>query len=666
MNFYNKIKNFFSTRNLSIANSYVSKMSGPIYSKFKVAKAVKDGYQINGLVYRAINLIANSCSSVPWEVLDKNGEPIEGHYISELIKYPNPHVSKQDMFQLIISWLELSGNAYLHKVKAQGRTQELWPISPDRLSPIPSKDISEWMKGYALDESRTVTYEPEDIIHFLYFNPANPLEGISPLQAISRIVDTDNSMTDFSISSMQNNGVLNGVFSFKREFQTIDEANAVAEKLDERYSGADAARKNIVLGSEATYTRLSATPQELDFNASKRLIRDYIAICMGVPPVLLGSQESATYNNYQTSEVIFWDHKNVPLLSDLSNTFNMSFRDELNEGERIVPNLSNVPALRKVKEEQGDYMQKLFDMGVPFDQLNKIFGLGIEKFEDWDKSKVKNTKTLEVKSHNPGEIKKNSIETGQLDRLATRNFEKELKDRDALVENKANDIQELLDYQHKLIVDKINTSEENDLQWFDVEEVIRDTWQDWNTVYTDITLQAALDAADNITIEKRDTELERAIRSYLNAETLVLQELGHIKASTALKLIDQVESALDNGWTTTQLQQAIIDIGAFSPARALRLSRTIVGSASSIGQIVSAKSVNAQSKHWRTANDSKVRSTHADREAQGFIPMNHAFIHGGMYPLDPILSPADRCNCRCSLSFRIEKASYLGEDYKAI
>lgn len=640
-------------------------MGAPLYTKFKVQKAVKEGYAINGLVYRAINLIANCCSSVPWEVINADGEPIEGHYISELIKYPNPNISKQDMFQLLISWLELSGNAYLHKVKAQGRTRELWPISPDRLSPIPSKDISEWLKGYALDESRTVSYLPEDIIHFLFFNPANPLEGISPLQAISRIVDTDNSMTDFSISSMQNNGVLNGVFSFKREFQTIDEANAVAEKLDERYSGADAARKNIVLGSEASYTRLSATPQELDFNNSKRQIRDYIAICMGVPPVLLGSQESATYNNYQTSEIIFWEHKNIPLLSDLASTFNMSFRDELNEGERIAPNLSNICALRKVKEEQGDYIQKLFDMGVPFDQLNKIFEIGVNEFEDWDKSRVKTTKALEVKADNPN-LKKNSFETENLSRLATRNFEKELADRDSLVESKAKDIQELLDYQLKLLVDKINTLDKNDLQWFDVEECLQDTWQDWNSVYTDITLQAAFAAADNITIEKRDTELERAIRSYLNSETLVLQELGHIKASTALQVIDQVESALDNGWTATQLQQAIIDIGAFSPARALKLSRTIVGSASSIGQMVSAKSVNAQSKHWRTANDSKVRSTHADREAQGFIPMNHAFIHGGMYPLDPLLSAADRCNCRCSLSFRIEKASYLGEDYKVI
>lgn len=662
MGILKSISNFFSKRNLAQSDSYISRMGAPIYSKWKIKNAVKEGYSINSWVYRAISINANSASSVPWQVLNKEGEPVEGHHLTELFNNPNPFISRQDLFQLIVSWLELSGNAYSKKVKADGRTVELWPISPDRLAPIPSKQVDEWIKGYALDEARTVTFLPEEIIHNLYFNPASPLVGIGPLEAVSKTIDVDNAINDFNLSSMQHQGILSGVFSFKREFSSQKEADTIQENLNEKYAGSDNAGKFVVLGSEANYIRTSATPVELNFTESKKMNCEQIFIAFGIPPQYAGVQESSTYNNYQTSELIYWFQKIVPLLSDLQSTYNMSFRDELGDGERLAPKLTAIPTIRKALQDKGLIAKDFWEMGVPLSQLNDLLEIGLSEYEGWDKSHIKTTIELDTKkqdkenNENKEEIeleKRYQKNYQKKTSLLTRDFDNEVNILDSIVEEKSETIQELLDEQKDLIFKAIQKSAKNDkVKWFDVQDVLFPTWETWEKTYNEMALETALIMAETITISKRSTDVEDAISEYFKQEAFVLTELSFIEATTTDAIIAQVEQGIEDGWTVTQLQTAILDVAALSPARALMLSRTINGTAGSLGQFHSAKSVNATKKHWRTARDGKVRDQHIKREQEGFIPIDKPFELGGMFPLDPVLAPGDRINCRCSLSFK--------------
>ena len=147
---------FAEARNYAVANVWEVNMGQPTYSTFSIQKAVKHGYKVNPTVYRAVYLITKSASSVPWAVYNDEGEELPDHHLSQLFKHPNPHISRQDLFELLVSWQELCGNAYMYKVKSGSTTTELWPISPDRLGVIPSKDITEWLKGYKLDQDKGI------------------------------------------------------------------------------------------------------------------------------------------------------------------------------------------------------------------------------------------------------------------------------------------------------------------------------------------------------------------------------------------------------------------------------------------------------------------------------------------------------------------------------
>ena len=650
MQIISKLKNLF-TRNLAFSNSYAIKTGAAQFKDWTIQNAVKDGYEANSWVYRAVSLIAKSSASVPWVVQNSEGEHID-HYLSDLIAYPNPAISRQDVFELLISWLELGGNAYLNNVKVGGKSTELWPVSPDRLTPVLSKNISEWIKGYALDQSQKVHFEPDEILHFKYFNPANPYEGIGPLQAVRKTVDIDVDQLSWNKSAMQNRGVLDGVFSFKKEFRSQKQADAVKESLNERYAGG---RGFGVVGSEAKYERTALTPVQMDFMASRQFNRDEIFIIFGVPPQYAGTQESSTYNNYQTSELIFWFQKIIPLLNDIKDTLNFFFKAELGEGLHFNYDLGKIPAIRRALLERSKTAKILFEMGVPTSQLNRIFEFGIEEFDGWDVSHIKKTQDAQI------EVKKTSkiVETRKSILLSKRSFEQEQKDRDEFSIKRAKGIEILLGNQQEIIFDAIEKNATDIVGYINVEKLLLNSWSDWINFYNELTKEYAMIASGEVVLTRSaNPDIEELINKYLEEESTVLIEKSLIEKTTVSQLIDQVEEGIESAWTTAQLQQAIVDIGVFSPGRALRLSRTITGTSGSIGQFVGAKETGANYKKWINAGF-EVRDLHISRAAGSAIKINDRFpamagaFQGPMFPLDNVLAPSDRVNCRCAMSFEI-------------
>lgn len=629
-------------RNYAVADAWQTKMEQPVYTSWTLEKAVKEGYRANGWVYRAVNLITKAAASVPWKVVNEDGESLPKHHISVLLDRPNPHISRQDLFELIISWLELSGNSYLKKVQSGERTVELWPISPDRLRPVPAKDVSEWLAGYALDESNGVSFESEDIIHHKFFNPANPLLGIAPLEAAAKTVDCDNEQQDFNKAAMQNRGVVDGVMTFEREFEDQKDADVVADSLNERHAGPKNARRIRVVGSNARYHRMSLTPVEMDFGVSRKFNRDEIFIILGVPPQYAGAQESSTYNNYSTSELIFWLSTVIPLLDDLADTFTHSLHSELNPGEKIQPDLSNVPVLRAALFTKSETAEKLFKMGVPFKQLNAVFKFGFNEFPGWD-----------VPMPSQSTTEKASAERKRLTLIEKRAVDDEQDEIENTAENIMKPVfEELFEKQRKAIfADFDKTGGAN------VTEIIEDSNDDWEKTLNGFYVTIGVKFGSDITIEKRqaEDEISALLEEYLDEEKLVLTEVSFISDTTVSLILQQMEEGLEQGWATKELQQAIIDVGTFSPARALMLARTITGNAANLGQWKSAELSGATHKTWITAGF-EVRDSHKKMQGKT-VKIDEDFKIGkekARYPLDNRLSPGNRVNCRCTLTYEVE------------
>lgn len=160
--------------------------------------------------------------------------------------------------------------------------------------------------------------------------------------------------------------------------------------------------------------------------------------------------------------------------------------------------------------------------------------------------------------------------------------------------------------------------------------------------------------AKNITI-KQNGPAEERIAETVEAERLILTETSLIEVSTANQITGVVSKALKEGLTIAQMQEAIIDAGIFGPARALRISRTITGSAASLGQLIAGEMSGATKKVWRDSGFN-VRAAHQERDGET-VGINDRFsvklgsLVGPRWPGDPDVSASDRISCRCSLTF---------------
>lgn len=631
---FEKIKNFFK-RNIAFSDMHQAQMGQPLWTTWTLEKAVKEGYNGNVWVNIAVRMIAKNASSVPWYV-SKDGAKLDNHHLTKLMERPNPSVSRQDFMELWFSWLELAGNAYGIKIKQGTKTIELWPASPDRLAPVPSKVMAEWLLGYAIDGLNAIKYQPDEVIHAMYFNPANPLLGISTLQGCCKVVDVDNAQDSFNASAMQNRCVVDGTWVFEREFISQDETNAIADKINEKHSGPLNARRQGVLGSNAKYIRTALNPIEMDFLNTGKVNGHKILAAFGIPPQLAGSQESSTYNNFAVASAILWGNKIIPILEDVKDALNASFYDELMPGEEITYDTSNISALLPAYSEKIFIAKELSAMGLPFEQINSMFNLGASEFEGWDKStpKAQTTRlqTLTKSSQEKFQVRASSDDIEAAGEKFSKDFESFLDRQGAKVN------QDLAAHNGT----NIQTILKNDNEELTV--LIFETYSKIAGLFVDSLVVSKRDLADTVTTQMLGDLLK-----------IAGVESGLITQSTIDSVFEQITDGLTNGLSMAKLQQAIIDTGIFSPERSLRIARTVATGAANVGQLKGAQFTGATHKTWITGTHD-VRDTHQKMDGVK-IPIGDMFTVGGKkcsYPGDNSLPAKERVNCRCGMSFSIE------------
>src|SRR5690606_4155244 len=154
-------------------------------------------YEQSPWVYVAVNRIAEAAALVPLRVFRLEGErriEVERHPLEDLLDSPNPYLSRFELIEQTVGMLELCGNAYWFLAgDGQGTPVEIWTLAPDRITIVP--DDSRYVKGYIYEiDGKRIPLEPEEVIHFKRWHPANDYYGLSALEAARLAVASDRAM----------------------------------------------------------------------------------------------------------------------------------------------------------------------------------------------------------------------------------------------------------------------------------------------------------------------------------------------------------------------------------------------------------------------------------------------------------------------------------------
>lgn len=216
-------------------------------------------------------------------------EEVLEHPYLELMRNVNPVENEFETKELLMLYLELTGNAYLLLANSKlGKPSQLWVLQSQHITIIPDK--TEYIKYYVYkkDTPQETRFEPEEIIHFKYPNPKDILYGTSPLMAAADSIDINNYMKQFEAALFKNRAVPEHYIVGKNLSKT--QRDQLEEQL-QKYKGAARVGKTGVFSGEIDIKALNLTPKELNFLAGHKITRDEIAAIFGVPVSKLTTED---------------------------------------------------------------------------------------------------------------------------------------------------------------------------------------------------------------------------------------------------------------------------------------------------------------------------------------------------------------------------------------
>lgn len=331
----------------------------PLYGEWDSEKAIRDGLKASVIVYRAVTLKAKAASSVPWVAYMKprgtgsKRTRVEGHELEGILANPmrgldiRPRFSGQDLIEAMVGYLDLAGKTgiYLQGLKRDGRFTNMRMMLPHRMLPVldQHRGIVQWQ--YQVDG----TYYPvaaEQVHYTRYADPASEWDGLSPLKAMARVVDTDVESVNANYFTLTNMGVPPGAMFSKAPLdQPIKESNR--REWAQNYSGKNRGKMPFLDGTEWGWVRFGLTPQELLLIETRKMNWVEICVGLGVPTELMGIQDQKTYNNYKEGKKALWEDTLIPLLDDIKDGFNTDLAPRWDDRLEVEPDLSNVPALQE-------------------------------------------------------------------------------------------------------------------------------------------------------------------------------------------------------------------------------------------------------------------------------------------------------------------------------
>ena len=319
-------------------------------------------------VYAAVKLRAEAVTRPPLRVYrtEPTGRrtPVEpSHPVARLLERVNPWYTRADLWRATEIYLCLWGAAFWAIERGEDGQPELWPLRPDRMAVIP--DRQRYVRGFVYRGAvEQVAYTPDEIVWLRYFNPLEEMAGLSPLAPARLSADMGHEGLHFNRHLLRNSARPDFLLLTNQEMNDAELEDFYA-RWEQRYQGTGNAHRPAVASAIRDVKTLGLSHRDIDFIQGLRWSLEEVSRTYGVPKLLLGDFERATYANVQASERMFWRNTVVPEVKFLEEQLNRSLLPRLGYPQLTVEfDLSVIEALQEDENSRVQRETALLDRGV--------------------------------------------------------------------------------------------------------------------------------------------------------------------------------------------------------------------------------------------------------------------------------------------------------------
>lgn len=282
--------------------------SQTVVPRMKASEYLKSA---SGWVYGCVGVIADEIAGIDLKIYQiKKGEQIEleEHEALDVLYRANNAMTRFDLVNLSVQYLELTGEAPWFISYKDGKPDQIILLRPDRLTVLPGKD-GEVIGGYKYrvygdTGMKELDLEPHEVILLKYTDPDNPMRGKGPLQAAAMVVDLDNYAEKWNSQFFKNSAQPSAALKTDKTLSK-DVRARLERKLKENYQGQDNAHKTIILENGLSFEKMSLSQKDMDFIEQQRFSRDKILAIFRVPRTALGITDDVNRANAEATDYVF-------------------------------------------------------------------------------------------------------------------------------------------------------------------------------------------------------------------------------------------------------------------------------------------------------------------------------------------------------------------------
>jgi HK97 family phage portal protein len=338
------------------------------------AEIVRDSYIGNDLVYAIIQLITQKAKVAPWFVYRVKNKAAQKRYmakmqqpdaitdyaklkelkeeafeiyegdsrLNELLKYPNTEDTWSDIIEQWVGFKKITGNAFMYAKQVgeesvnRGKPLELYML-PSQYMAI-KVDIEQFPPkkvAYQLYYGQYIPFNTIEILHDKYFNPewnatGGQLYGLSPLRAASKVLTRSNASKEASVAMFDNMGPLGVLYMDDQRFDPLS-GSEQAQALKMQISANTGAAKHgsaAVSGYKVGWAQIGLPAKDLQLIEAEKWDKEALCSIYGVPPVLLGNTDAATYNNMKEAEKALTVRAVLPELTAIRDNINRKMQTD--------------------------------------------------------------------------------------------------------------------------------------------------------------------------------------------------------------------------------------------------------------------------------------------------------------------------------------------------
>lgn len=619
---------------------------------------VRDAYSQVVALAAAVRSKARNISRVPFRIWTNDDREIEitadsSHPLTNLFEDVNPYYSKYELWEAIVTCLELYGEAFVIKDREEvdGIPVYLWPQSPKLfIEKVYRGRLVAW--EYRNDDQIMYLY-PDQVIYFKYYNPYNYYRGLSPISVLQDTIDLDYVATQYNKRFFKNDGLPGAVFETEQSL-TDEQYNRLKDQLIESYRGWQNAHRAILLDGGVTVKDIGRSIKDMQFLELKKFTREDIAMITGVPKAELQLYEDLNYATAKTADMNYWKKTLIPLMTLIQDKINTNFLKPLGYWGEF--DIDSTGILIEDVIQKADAAMKYFNMGVPFNVINERFSLGFPEVEETQqgpgdegkgkegigKKLIGEKRLMRISEAIRGEKWRNIVNrTYPL--LAIAN--KKIKNYFWAVEQSLikGIVKEIKNMQVKAAGEELSDAE--------LEAIARVIDKAFDDQKLTKTMGDVIKDALKLGFRSEDFPNEKimAIMARRMNKIKGINKTGRERVKEVLyrTLALAMNQGVAEDVRAEMVLEAIRDEMKVTYGRARTIARTEVHGAFNEGQFEKTKSLGAKKIMWLTARDDRVRDTH--EELDGMVrEVGEPFPNGLLYPMDPNGKAEEVINCRCT------------------